>query len=244
MKVLRVGNLTPADRHTTRYTVAAPTESPLLLIIESPPFQSTRTRTFAARLASKCGCEALFVITAAIPLTRDLLPGELMVVCDHINLLGDSPLIGPPSDGSTFPFCDLTNAYDPALQDDVARAAEAASLAAHPGVYVASPLAERPDASALEILRDSGGHACGTGLVPHVLAARDASLKVAALSCLTTSDSAIVSGPPARLDAEALDTRIDRFSQLVGGLLGQWSRRGGTRSQRRFATAEDGDAKN
>jgi purine-nucleoside phosphorylase len=133
------------------------------------------------------------LLATAIPLNPEWHAGEIMAVEDHINLLGDTPLIGRAASSAT-PFLDMGNAYDRTLLDEAISAAEKERFSLKRGVFVASPLAQSYDPSALESLRQAGGDACGTGVVPHVLTARDASIAVLALGTIRgmdTSDAAL-----------------------------------------------------
>ena len=200
---------------------------PVLVVTETPPFVSARFRTFPVRLAAQCGCDTVILAATAIPLDPQWHVGGIMVVEDHINLLGDSPLIGG-ADSSSIPFADMGNAYDRTLQDAAMGAADLERLVVTKGVFVASPLAQSHDSEALETLREAGGDACGTGIVPHALAARDASLTVLALGALTGPDATSTApvsssagkkgsdGPAAGLSSIVRRLIRDRFGAISG----------------------------
>lgn len=161
---------------------------PTSIIVEVPPFPSVRNRTFPVRLADRCESAAVIVLARAIPLDPAWKPGDLMAISDHINLLGDSPLIGGTMvDASEHAFLDLDNAYDREALKIVEAQAASLELRLHSGIYMASPLAQQPDAPARELLQQYGGHCCGTGVVPHVLLARRFRRKVLCLCTMAES---------------------------------------------------------
>jgi len=183
---------------------------PIAVVTESPPFLPSRLRTFPVDLAAGCDCCVGILAAAVIPLEPDWQAGGVMLVEDHINLLGDSPLIGR-NDGARLPFLDMGKAYDRELLEVAQRAATLEGLAVKRGVFVASPLAQSYDSAALATLREAGGNACGTGIVPHVLAARDAGMAVLALGALTGIDAP-------RSDSTPSSTRFKVSEDTAAGL--------------------------
>ena len=92
-------------------------------------------KTFV-RTLKHLGCETIFVTNAAGSLRRDMAPGSLMMVNDHINLIPGNPLIGPNDDAYGDRFPTLEDAYDPDLRDRLTRAAERLDIKLRDGVYV------------------------------------------------------------------------------------------------------------
>jgi purine-nucleoside phosphorylase len=141
------------------------------------------------------GVNWVLLTNAAGGVRDDLLPGSLMILSDHINNMGDNPLIGPhhPEWGPRFP--DLSQAYDPALRAALARASAAAGLSATEGVYFASsgPFYETP--AEIRAYRTLGADAVGMSTVPEALLANAAGLRVAGLSCITNSAAGISKNP-------------------------------------------------
>ena len=90
-------------------------------------------KTFV-RTLKRLGCETIFVTNAAGSLRRDMAPGSLMMVNDHINLIPGNPLIGPNDDAYGDRFPTLENAYDPDLRDRLTRAAERLDIKLRDGV--------------------------------------------------------------------------------------------------------------
>ena len=137
------------------------------------------------RTLKRLGCESLFVTNAAGGLRRDLGPGSLMMVNDHINLIPGNPLIGPNDDAYGDRFPTLEDAYDPELRDRMRRAADRLGIKLQEGVYVGclGPSFETP--AEIRAYARLGGDAVGMSTVPEVIVARHCGLRVAALSVIT-----------------------------------------------------------
>jgi len=128
------------------------------------------------------GVTRLILTNAAGSVDPDMLPGSVMLVDDHINFAGANPLFGEPSDRR---FVGMTEAYDAALRAAIARAAEAAEVELHRGVYMwfSGPSFETP--AEIRVARMLGANAVGMSTVPEVILARFFGLKVAACSVIT-----------------------------------------------------------
>jgi purine-nucleoside phosphorylase len=134
---------------------------------------------FAVRVAARAGCHALLATNAAGGLNPDFAPGDLMVLADHINLLGDNPLWGAPA------FVDMIDAYDPELRSVAARVGSERGMPLREGVYVAMPGPSYETRAEAAMLRGMGADAVGMSTVPEVIAARAHGLRVAAISVIT-----------------------------------------------------------
>jgi xanthosine phosphorylase len=121
-------------------------------------------------------------------------PGSLMMLIDHINWAGLSPLIGPNDDEIGPRFTDLSNAYDDELQELIRQSASAASIALHEGVYLwcLGPNFETP--AEIRAFAGLGANAVGMSTVPEVLIARHCGLKVAAIAVITNLAAGMQSG--------------------------------------------------
>jgi purine-nucleoside phosphorylase len=150
---------------------------------------------FPVRVLGRLGVRTLVVTNAAGAVNTSYRPGELMLLDDHINLMGGHPLIGPNEDTLGQRFFDMSCAYDPALRALAREAAQAAGLAVHSGVYLAltGPSYETP--AEIRMLRALGADAVGMSTVPEVLAARHMGLRVLGLSCLTNMAAGVLDQP-------------------------------------------------
>jgi xanthosine phosphorylase len=136
------------------------------------------------RALRRAGVATLLATNAAGSLHQALLPGRLMLIADHINLMGGNPLTGAndPAVGPRFPA--LRDAYDPALRERLKAAARRCAIDLAEGVYLAcaGPNFETPaEIRAFQIL---GADAVGMSTVPEVILARHCGLAVAAISVI------------------------------------------------------------
>ena len=133
----------------------------------------------------KLGASMVVVTNAAGGIRKDLKPGDLMILDDHINFLGANPLIGPhqPVWGPRFP--DQSQVYDAKLRAAADRAGKAAGIGLAHGVYLASsgPTYETP--AEIRACRSIGADAVGMSTVPEALLAHAAGLRVLGISCIT-----------------------------------------------------------
>ncbi|WP_019169907.1 purine-nucleoside phosphorylase [Pseudaminobacter salicylatoxidans] len=131
---------------------------------------------------SGIGITRLLLTNAAGSVDPDMLPGSVMLVDDHINFAGTNPLFGESSDRR---FVGMTEAYDTGLRAAIVRAAEAAEVELHRGIYMwfSGPSFETP--AEIRVARMLGANAVGMSTVPEVILARFCGLKVAACSVIT-----------------------------------------------------------
>ncbi len=139
---------------------------------------------FPVRALGRLGVETLVLTNAAGAINAAFAPGDLMVIEDHVNLLGN-PLLGPNEEALGPRFPDMSECYDRGLRDVAETACRAASVRCHRGVYLAltGPSYETP--AEIRMLRTLGADAVGMSTVPEVIAARHMGLRVVGLSCLT-----------------------------------------------------------
>jgi purine-nucleoside phosphorylase len=140
---------------------------------------------FPVRVMQVMGIEMLIVTNAAGGLKPDFHAGDLMLISDHINLMGmtgNNPLFGP-NDATLGPrFLDMSQAYDPELRRIARQVAREKGLPLHEGVYVglAGPSFETP--AELRFLRGIGADAVGMSTVPEVIVARHGGIRVLGVS--------------------------------------------------------------
>lgn len=138
-----------------------------------------REITAGIRFLARAGITRLILTNAAGSLHPDFSPGSWMMLSDHLNLTGASPLSG--EDG----FVDLTGAYSPAWRERFAAAARAGGLTLHEGVYAGmrGPQYETP--AEVKMLRHLGADAVGMSTICETIQARALGMEVAGFSCLT-----------------------------------------------------------
>ena len=154
---------------------------------------------FGVRVLGSLGIRTLVLTNACGGIREGLAPGDLVLVSDHLNLQGASPLVGP-NDGSLGPrFPDMSAAYDPALRALAREAAARLGQTLSEGVYAAwlGPAFETP--AEIRMIRALGGDLVGMSTVPEVLAARHMGIRCLAISCVTNLAAGILPEP---IDAE------------------------------------------
>lgn len=147
-------------------------------------FESGRADAMKApiRALAGLGCDTMILTNAAGSLRPESGPGSVVLITDHINLVGQSPLFGETGSDR---FVDMTDAYDPEIRAAFHRAAKAEGLALGEGVYMwfAGPQFETP--AEIRVAAKLGADLVGMSTVPEVILARHAGLKVGALSIVT-----------------------------------------------------------
>jgi purine-nucleoside phosphorylase len=141
--------------------------------------------TFPVRVLRALGADTLVVSNACGGLNPLWAAGDLMLIADHINLLGDSPLIGPNDDRLGPRFPDLSCAYDTALRALAHDVAAEARIALREGVYVAVPGPNLETRAEYRFLRAIGADVVGMSTVPEVLVAIHGGMRVLGLSIVT-----------------------------------------------------------
>jgi purine-nucleoside phosphorylase len=160
-----------------------------------------RAMAVAVACFRKLGGEVLFLTNAAGGLREEWRPPALVAITDHINYAGANPLIGLNTDDR---FVPLVNAYDPSLRERLKRAAGAAGIELHEGVYMwfAGPSFETPaEIRAAKIL---GADLVGMSTAPEVILARLFGLKCVAVSLVTNFGAGLAGGDPSHHETKEL----------------------------------------
>lgn len=131
------------------------------------------------------GVHTLILTNAAGGVNTRFRPGDLMLIQDHLNLMGTNPLMGPHSSEFGARFPDMTRAYDPGCFEILKNAAEKVNVPVQAGVYagLSGPSYETP--SEIRMLRTLGADAAGMSTVPECIAANQLGIRVAGISCIT-----------------------------------------------------------
>jgi purine-nucleoside phosphorylase len=141
--------------------------------------------TFPVRVMHALGARTLVVSNACGGLNPMWAAGDLMLIADHINLLGDSPLIGPNDDRLGPRFPDLSMPYDGALRELACAVATEQKLNLREGVYVAVAGPNLETRAEYRFLRAIGADVVGMSTVPEVLVAIHAGMRVLGISIIT-----------------------------------------------------------
>ena len=136
------------------------------------------------RLAAALGAKTVILTNAAGGIARGLEPGSIMLLDDHLNLMGRSPLRGPSRSGEPR-FPDMAAPYDPALQSRALELAGELGIPLNRGVYAAvlGPSYETP--AEVRFLEKAGAHAVGMSTVPEAITAAALGLRVVGFSLIT-----------------------------------------------------------
>lgn len=182
---------------------------------------------FPVRVVKLLGATTL-VSTAAAGCLHDLWPpGDLMLVGDHVNLQGTSPLAGANLDALGPRFPDMSAPYDAAIQEQAMKAAAAAGIRLWRGVYaaVAGPQLETP--AELRLLRAMGADVVGMSMAPEVIAARHMGMRVAGL-CVVTN-TCLPAPAPATAESVVLAARAaaPKLARVIEDVLAAPARAGG-----------------
>jgi purine-nucleoside phosphorylase len=146
---------------------------------------SLQELTLPVRVFRALGCEVLLVSNAAGGMNPQYAKGELMVIEDHINLMGANPLIGPNDDRLGPRFPDMCYPYDRDLLTRVRRIALQERVVCHQGVFVAVPGPNLETRAEYRFLRGIGADAVGMSTVPEILVGVHAGMRNVALSVIT-----------------------------------------------------------
>jgi len=179
---------------------------------------SLRQVTFPVRVMAGLGVKTLVVTNAAGGLNPLFKPGDLMLICDHLNLIGDNPLVGDNIDAWGPRFPDLSQVYDLNLRQTAETVARRLGLGLRQGVYVAvkGPSLETP--AETRFLRLIGADAVGMSTVPEVITAVHAGLLVLGVSVISNLNLPDAMAPIA-IEA-IIDTVARAEPHLVELLLG------------------------
>lgn len=144
-----------------------------------------REITLPVRVMKACGADLLIVSNAAGGMNPYFRSGDIMLIEDHINLMGDNPLIGVNDDRLGDRFPDMSQPYDLKLIDDVLEVARRENIVAHKGVFVAVPGPNLETRAEYRFLRAIGADAVGMSTVPEVIVAVHSRMRVLGLSIIT-----------------------------------------------------------
>ncbi|SHI93344.1 purine-nucleoside phosphorylase [Lutispora thermophila] len=146
---------------------------------------SMKDITLPIRIMKKLGIGILILSNACGALNKSFKPGDLMIIKDHINLLGDNPLIGENLSEFGPRFPDMSQTYDANLIKVCKSAAEKLGITLQEGVYTAVSGPNYETKAELNMLIVIGSDAVGMSTVPEAIVAKHCNMKILGLSCIT-----------------------------------------------------------
>ena len=152
---------------------------------------SMKEITYPIKVMKKLGVKSIIITNAAGAVNKSFRPGDLMIIDDHINLMGTNPLIGPNDDSLCTRFPDMSEVYNSKLTKLAQAAGRLLHINLKKGVYVATtgPSYETP--AEIELIRHLGGDATGMSTVPEAIVANACGIKVLGISCISNYASGI-----------------------------------------------------
>ncbi len=173
---------------------------------------------FGARVMARLGVRELILTNAAGGINTGFASGALMVIDDHINLMGSNPLVGPNDERLGPRFPDMTEVYSTRLRKLAHNVATNSGIALARGVYAGlhGPSYETP--AEIRFLRTVGADAVGMSTVPEAIAARHMGVEVLGISCITNMAAGVL--PQPLVHAEVLETAQRVKGAFIGLLEG------------------------
>ncbi|RKP44804.1 purine-nucleoside phosphorylase [Cohnella endophytica] len=176
--------------------------------------------TFPVRVMKALGVETIVITNACGAINTEFSPGDLMLITDHINLVGTNPLIGPNNDELGTRFPDLSRAYDVELRNIAQNVAQSQGIVLQQGVYAwwSGPAYESP--AEIRMIRVMGADAVGMSTVPETIVAKHSQMKVLGISCLTNMACGILDQPLNHEEVIEVAGRVrEKFVKLLKGIL-------------------------
>jgi purine-nucleoside phosphorylase len=208
-----------AEGHAGQLVVGQVAQVPLLAMqgrLHHYEGYSLEEVTFPMRTFKLLGLKTIILTNASGGINVQFTPGTLMVITDHLNLMGDNPLRGQNDERFGPRFPDMSAVYSSELQEIVMEEAREMTLDIRRGVYaaLAGPSYETP--AEIHLMRNFGADAVGMSTVPEAIVARHMDLEVLGLSCITNLAAGVTDEPISHEDVMATGNRVSAtFTQLL-----------------------------
>lgn len=166
------------------------------------------------------GIKVLLVTNACGGLNPDFHPGDLMVITDHLNLTGSSPLVGQPVDELGSRFTDMSTAYHADLRNLTKKVASKLGISLQEGVYVGQTGPTYSTPAEYKVFRALGGDAIGMSTVPEMLIANYLGTSALGISCITDRATGEASQSLTHEEVIAVANRVKpQFMKLIKGVI-------------------------
>ncbi|MGO9439307.1 MAG: purine-nucleoside phosphorylase [Terriglobales bacterium] len=181
---------------------------------------SIKDVAFPIRVFGRMGIRAVILTNAAGGIGTDLHPGCLVLIRDHINLQGISPLIGPNDDRFGLRFFDMGNAYDPQFRRLAQEEAARLGIWLGSGVYAALLGPSFETHAEIQYLKKIGVDLVGMSTVPEVIVARHMGVRVLAFSCVTNLAAGLSDQPITHQEVLEIGARVQtEFVALLSAVI-------------------------
>lgn len=174
------------------------------------------TIAFPIRVMKTLGVETLILTNAAGGVNEQYKPGDLMIITDHLNMVGQNPLRGPNDEQLGLRFPDLSTLYNPELSSILESTARENGIEYRKGVYAwtSGPSFETP--AEIRMLRTMGADAVGMSTVPEAITAHHCGIRVAGVSCISNMAAGVLDQPITQEEVFEVAALVrDRFSTLI-----------------------------
>lgn len=176
--------------------------------------------TFPVRVMKKLGVENLILTNAAGGINTALDAGDLVLINDHINFMGQNPLVGPNDNDFGVRFPDMTNTYNKELRQIAKKEAEKLGISLKNGVYVAcsGPSYETP--AEIKMFRMLGGDVVGMSTVPEAIVGNHAGMRILGISCVTNMAAGVLDQPLSHEEVIDTSKKIKKnFEDLIRNII-------------------------
>ncbi len=175
-----------------------------------------RDVVFPVRVLCSLGIKNIIITNAAGGINSNFVPGDFMVISDHLNLMGDNPLIGDNDKNLGPRFPDMSKIYDSEISDKILSVARSMGISIKSGVYAGlkGPSYETP--AEIRMLKTIGADSVGMSTVPESIAAKHMGMKIAGISCITNYAAGITDQP---LDHKEVTETADKVKKNFIALL-------------------------
>ena len=179
---------------------------------------------FLSRVLGRLGIKKLVVTNAAGGINTSYASGDLMLISDHINLMGMNPLRGPNLDDLGLRFPDMSDAYAESLRAIAKEVAASQGLKVQEGVYLglSGPTYETP--AEIRAFRVLGADAVGMSTIPEVIAASHMQIPALGISCITNMAAGILKQKLTHTEVMETTARVQKeFTELVLGVVARFA---------------------
>lgn len=171
---------------------------------------------------NKLGVNTLITTNAVGGINKTFKPGDIMMVTDHINMMGFNPLIGIATQRKTDQFTSLVEAYDKGLMAVARKAAKAIKLDLKEGIYVATSGPSYETKAEISAFRNMAADAVGMSTVPEVIAANFLKMRVLSFSCIANAATDLHEGEMRHSEVlEAMNALAPKAVNLLAGIVGE-----------------------